>query len=96
MRDAKGQAVARVQLQILGDGRDNQTMMSADDGSFHFPEVTPGAYRMIVSRAGNRLRAPGGSDDEPVEPKLEVKAGGVETVNLVVEGPAGKITGVVR
>ncbi|HEY0136574.1 MAG TPA: carboxypeptidase-like regulatory domain-containing protein, partial [Nannocystis sp.] len=95
VRDAKGQPVSQVQLQILTT-RGTQTTRTADDGTFRFAEVPAGEHRLVASRAGNLLRAPGASDDEPAERKVEVKVGGVVTVDLVVEGPAGRISGVVR
>jgi len=95
VRDAKGQPITQVQLQILAT-RGSQTTRTADDGTFRFAEVPAGEHRLIASRAGNLLRPPGASDDEPAERKVEVKVGDVVTVDLVVAGPAGRITGVVR
>jgi len=95
VRDAKGQPVSQVQLQILTT-RGNQTMITADDGSFGFPEVPAGEHRLIASRAGNLLRPPGAGEDDPHWRMISVEAGSLETVNLVVEGPAGRIAGVVR
>ncbi len=95
VRDTKGQPMAQVQLQILTT-RGNQTMTTADDGSFGFPEVPAGEHRLIASRAANLLRPPGASEDDPHWRMIVVEAGSIETVNLVVDGPAGRITGVVR
>ena len=95
VRDAKGQAITQVQLQVLATGG-VQTTRTADDGSFRFAEVPAGEHRLVVSRAGNLLRPPGASDDDPAERKVEVQAGGVTTLDLVVDGPAGRISGVVR
>ena len=95
VRDAKGQPVTQVQVQILAT-RGTQTMMTADDGSFHFPEMGAGEHRLVASRAGNLLRPPGASEDDPHGRMIVVEAGKVETVNLVVEGTVGRISGVVR
>ena len=96
VRDAQGNGVARAQVVLRGAARRWPSATTADDGTFHVPEVPAGEYRAEATRNGSPLRAPGTGDDDVQGTKLEVRAGEVAAVTLVVEAPTGTITGVVR
>jgi len=95
VRDAKGRAVAKVRVS-LHDGKNWLSAPVADDGSFHFADVAPGAYRAVAARDWEAMRAPGTGDDDLQGEKVQVREGAVETVQLVVAGAAEQVTGVVR
>lgn len=94
VRDERGRGLARVSVALAGDQRLSRP--AADDGSFYFPEVLPGEYRVTATRSGEKLRAPGTADDDLQGVAVTVRAGGVETVALVVEAADGVVRGVVR
>lgn len=94
VRDTKGKGLTRVSLSLAG-GR-SQWCGAGDDGSFHFPDVVAGEYRLTARRGEDLLRAPGSGDDDVQGVPVTVRAGAVETVELVVEVADGKISGVVR
>lgn len=96
VRDAHGDGVARAQVVLRGAARRWPSATTADDGTFHLPEVPVGEYRAEATRNNVSLRAPGTGDDDVQGTKLEVRAGEVAAVTLVVEAPTGTITGVVR
>ncbi|MFZ6183276.1 carboxypeptidase regulatory-like domain-containing protein [Nannocystis pusilla] len=95
VRDAKGQPVRGAAVSLTG-GRSRLGVSVADDGTFRIEHVGEGEYRAEVQKAWEKLRAPGTSDDDIQGEKVEVRAGAVATVNLVVASASGKITGVVR
>ena len=67
---------------------------TADDGSFEMKAVRPGALRIVAQRGwSNDMRAPGTTDDDVQGERVQVVAGEVATVELVVEEQFGKITG---
>lgn len=96
VRDAQGKGVARARVRLVASGRRTPAITTADDGSFHLPEVEPGEYRAVASRDDVTLRAPGTGDDDVQGVRLTVRADAVETVTLTVESGSGKISGVVR
>lgn len=96
VRDAQGQGVGQAQVRLQAPGRRAPTVRTADDGSFHVPELAPGEYRVTASRDGVTLRAPGTGDDDVQGVKVAVEADAVASVKLVVETGGGKIAGVVR
>ncbi|HEY0133060.1 MAG TPA: carboxypeptidase regulatory-like domain-containing protein, partial [Nannocystis sp.] len=93
--DEGGKPVKDVSIAI-SDGVQHQQKASGDDGSFHFEHVSAGEYRVTAQRGWTELKAPGASDDDVHGEKVTVANGSVAEVKLVVEGNAGKITGVVR
>ena len=93
--DEDGKPVKDVSIAIY-DGVQRQQEPSADDGSFHFKDVSAGEYRVTPQRGWTSLKAPGASDDDVHGEKVTVANGSVAEVKLVVEGNAGKISGVVR
>ncbi len=93
--DVKGRPVARVQVNVVAGARPQQQLV-ADDGSFVFAHVPVGTHRVFATRDGAPLRAPGTGDDDLQGERIELRAGEVETVKLVVEADAGRISGVVR
>ena len=93
--DEDGKPVKDVMIAI-SDGVQRQNEQAADDGSFHFEDVSAGEYRVIPQRGWTPLKSPGRSDDDVHGEKVTVKNGSVVEVKLVVEGNAGKISGVVR
>ena len=80
----------------IGDGVQRQDEEARDDGSFHFEHVSAGEYRVTARRGWTTLKSPGQSDDDVHGEKVTVSTGSVAEVKLVVEGNAGKISGVVR
>jgi len=95
LRDQNGRPVTRAQVQ-LSTGSFTPGAAVADDGSFEFPHVTPGEHRLRATRNHMTLRVPGSSDDDLQGVAVAVRTGQTETVNLIVEAAAGKISGVVR
>jgi protocatechuate 3,4-dioxygenase beta subunit len=93
--DEGGKPVQNVTIAI-SDGVQRQQEEAADDGSFHFKHVGAGEYRVTAQRGWTALKAPGASDDDLRGEKVTVANGAVAEVKLVVEGNAGKISGVVR
>ena len=57
--------------------------------------MVAGEYRLTARRGEDLLRAPGSGDDDVQGVPVTVRAGAVETVDLVVEVADGKISGVV-
>lgn len=95
VRDAQGRAVARAQVHVIAGTRPQQ-LPADDQGNVVFPHVPIGTHRVFASRDGAPLRAPGSGDDDLQGEMVELRAGAVETVKLVVEADAGRISGVVR
>lgn len=96
VRDPKGNPIPRANVS-MHDGVNWQNTAAGDDGSFSFPFVAAGEYRLTARRGwGDEMRAPGTSDDDVQGEKVTVREGGVEEVKLVVERSDGRITGVVR
>jgi protocatechuate 3,4-dioxygenase beta subunit len=95
LRDQNGRPVTRAQVS-LSTGSFNPGAAVADDGSFEFPHVAPGEYRLRATRNHVPLRVPGSSDDDLQGVAVAVRTGQTETVKLVVEAASGKISGVVR
>jgi len=96
VRDAKGHPIAGAQLS-LEDGAQGQSAIAADDGTFSFPWVAAGEYRVTARRGyGDTMRAPGTGDDDVQGEKISVRAGGVADVKLVVESRGSTVSGVVR
>lgn len=96
VREPQGKGVARAQVSLRANGLRSLWATTADDGSFHVPEIEAGEYRVSAARDGFQLRAPGTGDDDVQGVPVEVRAGAVGMVELVVEAAAGTITGVVR
>lgn len=94
VRDVKGRGVARVKLSLTGPN--GPTIMAADDGSFVFPELLAGEYRVLAMRGTEVLRGPDRGEDDVQGTAVVVRAGAVEAVQLVVEAADGEIRGVVR
>ncbi len=95
VRDVQGRAVARVQMHVIAGTRPMQLPVD-DAGNVVFAHVPVGTHRVLVTRDGVPLRAPGTGDDDLQGEMVELRAGAVETVKLVVEADAGQIVGVVR
>ncbi len=96
VRDEQGRPVAKAAVR-MSDGVQWHSASAADDGSFAFPFVAPGDYRVTVSQGWfSSMRKPGTSDDDVQGEKVQVQAGKTATVKLVVESVAGGLTGVVR
>lgn len=95
VRDVQGRPVARVQMHVIAGTRPQQLPVD-DKGDVVFAQVPVGVHRVFASRDGVPLRAPGTGDDDLQGEMVELHAGEVETVKLVVEADAGKIAGVVR
>ena len=95
VRDPQGRPVTDVQV-TLKDGKRGQWAEVIDDGSFRLENVAPGEYRVAVDRDGRIMRTPGTSDDDVQGEKVTIREGGAQTVQLVVEGRAEQIAGVVR
>jgi uncharacterized GH25 family protein len=90
--DESGQPVPRVIVRARGGKRmsldDNDSSQTLDDGTFELEGLRPGSYRIIASRerwGGGELRAPGKGDDDAQGAKVEIRAGGIARVRLVVE-----------
>ncbi|MBC8071764.1 MAG: PDZ domain-containing protein, partial [Deltaproteobacteria bacterium] len=67
---------------------------TADDGSFVLEAVRPGDLRVVAQRNwSNEMRAPGTTDDDVQGVRVQVVAGEVAEVELVVEEQFGKISG---
>jgi protocatechuate 3,4-dioxygenase beta subunit len=96
VRDTQGKPIPRANIAMY-DGVHWQHTAASDDGSFRFPFVAAGEYRLTARRGwGDEMRAPGTNDDDLQGEKVTVREGEVEEVKLVVEGRDGRITGVVR
>lgn len=96
VRDAQGRGVAKANVR-MNDGKQWLSAAAADDGSFSFPHVAAGEYRVTASRGwSSNMRAPGTSDDDVQGEKVVVQAGRTAEVKLVVESVSGVLTGVVR
>ncbi len=95
VRDAQGRAVARVQMHVVAGLRPQQLPVD-DRGDVVFAHVPVGTHRVYASREGVPLRAPGTGDDDLQGEMVELRAGAVAMVKLVVEADAGRIAGVVR
>lgn len=95
LRDERGRAVARAQVHVISHGQP-QTLPAGDDGTFVFPQVPVGTHRVFAARDGQPLRAPGTGDDDLQGEMVELRAGAVATVRLVVEAEDGRISGRVR
>jgi hypothetical protein len=95
VRDVQGRAVARAQVHVVAGTRPQQ-LPADDQGNVVFPHVPVGTHRVFATRDGAPLRAPGSGDDDVQGEMVELRAGAVETVKLVVEADVGRIAGVVR
>ena len=96
VRDEKGQPIPKLQI-TLNSGVQYQYATAADDGSFSFPHVAAGEYRVMAQSGWNDImRAPGTSDDDLQGEKVSVRAGSVESVALVIEARSSALSGVVR
>lgn len=98
VRDARGQPITGVHVWIEGATQSQfQSTQATDQGSFQFPFLAVGDYRVTARRGYiDALRAPGTGDDDVQGSKIQVAAGGVETVALVVEDRGHTLRGVVR
>ena len=95
VHDVKGRPVARALLHVVAGSRALQVPVG-DDGAFVFAHLPVGTHRVFATRNGSPLRAPGTGDDDLQGEMVELRAGAVATVKLVVEADAGQISGVVR
>lgn len=93
--DTRGRAVARSTVSLRGGSRDFSAIV-ADDGSFKVEHVGIGMYQAFASRREGDLQfASGDNKDHSGEP-VEVEAGKVTVVNLVVAEATGTISGFVQ
>ncbi|MBC8073008.1 MAG: carboxypeptidase regulatory-like domain-containing protein [Deltaproteobacteria bacterium] len=91
--DADQRAVANASVQLSGKHWGGGAS-TADDGSFVIEAVRPGELRLEATSDGStRMRAPGTTDDDVQGVRVQVVAGEVTTVELVVEEQFGKISG---
>ncbi len=96
VRDEMGKPIPKLQIS-LSSGVQNQSASAGDDGSFSFPHVAAGEYRIVARRGWtDTMRAPGTGDDDLQGEKVTVRAGGVESVALVIEARSSALSGVVR
>ena len=80
VRDARGQPIGRAHLS-LDDGAQSQSTIAADDGTFRFPFVAAGEYRLTARQNYiDTMRTPGTGDDDVQGEKVSVRAGGVADV----------------
>lgn len=98
--DESGKPVPQVMVHARGGKRvsleGNDSSQTLDDGTFQLEGLRPGAYRIIASRErwwGGALRAPGKGDDDEKGARVEVRAGGVARVRLVVESQTEVVRG---
>ena len=97
--DADGRPVGGVDITAQltdGSGRGWGTTLADDRGAFTIEGLRPGEYRVTAQRGWiDQLKKPGTTDDAVQGEKVGVRAGQVATTRLVVEAPAGTITGIV-
>ena len=94
--DLQGRPAAKSRVVLHGDG-EQRVVAVADNGSFIDEHVALGEYRVVAEGPLGEMRAPGSSDGEVQGEKIEVRAGEVESIKLIVEGAkTGVITGIVR
>ena len=92
VRDEKGTAVSGVSVRLDGPGWAGAT--TNDEGRFVMQGVEVGEHRVKAQRGwSDTMRAPGASDDDEAGQRVEVRAGEVSEVELVVESQNGRITG---
>jgi hypothetical protein len=93
---AVGLAGAEVKASVFGQQQAAYTRTD-DQGRFVFDQIDPGEVRVTANedRWGQRLRAPGSSDDDDRGVVVEAIAGQRSQVELVVESLTGTIQGVV-
>lgn len=92
VRDEKGVAVAGVDVRI--DGPRWASASSNDEGRFVMRGVEVGEHRVVAQRSwSDTMRAPGANDDDEAGQRVDVLAGKVTEVELVVESQNGRITG---
>jgi protocatechuate 3,4-dioxygenase beta subunit len=92
VRDEKGAAVSGVSVSLVGPRRGSAT--TNDAGRFEIAAVAVGEHRVIARRGwSDTMRAPGATDDDAAGERVEVRAGEVTEVELVVESQDGRITG---
>jgi Carboxypeptidase regulatory-like domain/PDZ domain len=92
--DANHQPVSGATVRAVGKQWGGGDATTADDGSFEMKAVRPGELRVVAQRGwSNEMRAPGTTDDDVQGERVQVVAGEVATVELVVEEQFGKITG---
>jgi hypothetical protein len=90
VRDEQGRALARVRVQLSAGGL-QPGASAGDDGSFVFPALAPGSYRVTAWRGSELLRARDEGGDT-----VEVGVGTTTTLDLVFAAANGVIRGVVR
>jgi protocatechuate 3,4-dioxygenase beta subunit len=92
VRDEKGVAVTGVAVRLDGPGWSRAT--TNDEGRFVMDGVEVGEHRIQARRGWSEtMRAPGASDDDAAGQRVQVRAGEVTEVELVVESQDGRITG---
>jgi protocatechuate 3,4-dioxygenase beta subunit len=87
--DSDGKPVAGADVVADDDGAHTR---SSDDGRFVLDGVRPGDVRVLAYRGG-ALRAPGSNDDATQGERVNVAAGQVASVRLVVESQSAAIKG---
>jgi protocatechuate 3,4-dioxygenase beta subunit len=93
VRDDRGEPVADVSVRLRG-ARWGGGARTNDEGRFIVEGVAVGEYRITAQRGWtDTIRAPGQSDDDTAGERVEVRAGEVAEVALVVESQNGRITG---
>ena len=97
--DQNGNSIAGAELNarpLEGGGYHGSTARSGDEGRFRMDDVRVGMNRVTASTArwgGTMLRAPGTSDNDVQGREVEILAGRVTEVELVVESRDGVIRG---
>jgi protocatechuate 3,4-dioxygenase beta subunit len=101
--DERGQPLPRLTVRAFEIGKHRVWKLgqqgathTADDGTFAFHGLRPGAYQISASQGGplgRMLRAPGAGDDDDSGKRVAVAAGRQSRVRLVVESQSGVIRG---
>ncbi len=90
LRDGAGHGIDHAMVMLAGSS-DPQHVLAADDGSFVFPRVAPGEYRLQARRHGQVLLGKDAAGD-----LVRVTPGVVHGVAPIRDAPVHPITGVVR
>lgn len=92
VRDERGAGLAGVSVNIEGPRWTSAS--TNDEGRFVLQGVEAGEHRVVAQRGwSEKMRAPGATDDDEAGEKVDVRAGEITEVELVVESQDGRITG---